>query len=231
MNISILIFIATIVTGQLVLSIRSLSKKTAKQDRGAEILIDTCALIDGRILDLAKTGFLTGTLVVPQFVVAELQGLADGGNNLKRQRARYGLDMIQQLQSPRSRATVEIAREPVDSQTEVDDKLVELAKSRNAYLYTTDYNLNKVAEIEGITVLNVNELSQLLRPNYLPGESGEVKIVQKGQGKGQGVGYLEDGTMVVVDNASRYIGKSISVEFDRHLQTDSGRMMFAKRKA
>ncbi len=165
-------------------------------------------------------------LIVPQFVIAELQGLADGRDRLKRERARHGLDMIKELQN-NPNVTVEIVDDPVHSQTEVDDKLIKLAKDRSAALYTTDYNLNKVAEIEGVTVLNVNELAKLLRVTYLPGEKAQIKILQKGSNTSQGVGYLEDGTMVVVEKAGTSIGKTLEVVFERHIQTSAGKMMFA----
>ena len=192
-----------------------------------QVLIDTCALIDGRVLELAKTGFLPRELIVPKFVVTELQMLADGRDGLKRQRARYGLDMIKELQSSK-KTILRVDNRLLNSELEVDDKLVALAKETKALLYTTDYNLNKVAEIEGVTVLNVNELSKLLRPLHLPGETAKIKIVQKGQDRSQGIGYLEDGTMVVVTKAGNKQGKTVSIEFDRHLQTSAGRMMFAK---
>ncbi len=201
--------------------------KTSNSNNQTEVLVDTCALIDGRIIELVKTGFLQQTLVVPQFIVAELQGLADGKDNLKRQRARAGLDMVKELQA-QDKTNIKIIRDKVSSQAEVDDKLVELAKTRNASLYTTDYNLSKVADIEGVSILNVNELSKVLKPVYLPGEVSEVKIIEKGQSKGQGIGYLDDGTMVVVDNAATSLNKKLKVRFEKQLQTSSGKMMFAK---
>jgi len=191
-----------------------------------EVLIDTCALIDARILELAKTGFIPKRLLIPDFVIAELQQMADGRDSLKRQRARSGLDLVKELQ--RNQTTeVEIVRS-AKSDLEVDDQLVALAKGRRVALYTTDYNLNKVAEIEGVTVLNVNELAGLLRPIHLPGERAEIKIIEKGHDKTQGVGYLEDGTMVVVAKAGGLLNKKIHIEFVRHLQTNAGKMMFAK---
>lgn len=192
-----------------------------------EVLVDTCALIDGRILQLAKTGFIPGEILIPDFVIRELQGLADGRDSLKRQRARDGLDMIKDLQGSQN-VRVTILNDKVESFSEVDDKLIFLAKQRNAALYTTDYNLNKVADIEGVAVLNVNELSQLLRPIILPGEIVNIKLVQKGNEKKQAVGYLEDGTMVVVDDADKKIGKVVKVEIGRSLQTVAGKMMFGR---
>ncbi len=201
-------------------------KKKRPSDSERSMILDTCSLIDGRILDIAKAGFATKRLVVPQFVIAELQYLADNGDSMKRERARFGLDVIRNLQDLR-RTTVVIAREQFPAVKEVDDKLIALAKLHGGMLYTTDYNLNKVAQIEGVTVLNVNELAHALRPQRLPGERIELKITQVGQDKTQGVGYLEDGTMVVVEKAAHMVGQRIQVEFSRMLQTQAGKMMFA----
>jgi uncharacterized protein YacL len=194
--------------------------------QGQTVILDTCALIDGRILAIAKAGFVPHQIVVPQFVIAELQHLADTGDSQKRERARFGLDVVRELQDMR-RCVVNIAREQFNNIQEVDDKLIALAKQYSAMLYTTDYNLNKVAQIEGVTVLNVNELAQALRPPRLPGEQVEIKITQVGQDKTQGVGYLDDGTMVVVEQAGRMVGQRVRVEFSRILQTQAGKMMFA----
>jgi uncharacterized protein YacL len=190
------------------------------------MILDTCALIDGRIIPIAKAGFVPEKLIIPQFVIAELQYLADTGDSQKRERARFGLDVIRDLQDMR-RVVVVLAREQFKNIREVDDKLIALAKQYHAMLYTTDYNLNKVAQIEGVTVLNVNELAQALRPPRLPGERVEIKITQIGQDKTQGVGYLEDGTMVVVEHAAKLLGQRVRVEFSRILQTQAGKMMFA----
>ncbi len=201
-------------------------KRNNESSYGQTVILDTCALIDGRILAIAKAGFVPHQLVVPQFVVAELQHLADTGDSQKRERARFGLDVIREIQDMR-RCVVTIAREQFEGIPQVDDKLIALAKQYGAMLYTTDYNLNKVAQIEGVTVLNVNELAQALRPPRLPGEQVELKITQIGQDKTQGVGYLDDGTMVVVEQASRLVGQRVRVEFSRILQTQAGKMMFA----
>lgn len=201
-------------------------KKRPKSEREQTVILDTCALIDGRILAIAKAGFVPHRLIIPQFVIAELQHLADVGDSQKRERARFGLDVIRELQDMR-RCVVIIARELFKQVKEVDDKLIALAKQYGAMLYTTDYNLNKVAQIEGVTVLNVNELAQALRPPRLPGEQVEIKVTQVGQDKTQGVGYLDDGTMVVVEQAARLLGQRVRVEFSRILQTQAGKMMFA----
>ncbi len=191
------------------------------------VLLDTSALMDGRIVEVVKSGFVPSRLLVPRFVIAELQLLADKADHLKRERARFGLNVIQELQDSRH-ADVAIIGDDIKSESGVDEKLVKLAVKRGARLFTTDYNLLKVAEIEGIAVLNINELTQDLRPTRLPGEQATLKIVGKGQERTQGVGYLEDGTLVVVEKASNLQGKQVEVEFMRNLQTASGRMMFAR---
>lgn len=198
-----------------------------KNDQALQaVILDTSGIIDGRIIEIAKAGFIPQNVVVPQFVIAELQFLADNGDSHKRERARYGLDVIRELQDVR-RITVSIARNKLDYLREVDDKLVALAKQHGAMLYTTDFNLNKVAQIEGIIVLNVNELAQALRPNLLPGERVTIKLTQVGQDKTQGVGYLGDGTMVVVEQAGRLVGQQVQAVCTRILQTQAGKMMFA----
>lgn len=190
------------------------------------VIMDTSAIIDGRILSVAKTGFIPNRLILAQFVLAELQQLADGSNSHKRERARFGMDVIKELQElPNVR--VIINRDKFPNIEEVDDKLVALAKQEKGFLFTTDYNLGKVAEIEGVKVLNVNSLAQSLRPVILPGEILELKVIQKGSERGQGIAYLEDGTMVVVENGAKLVGKKIKVEFSRTLQTVAGKMMFA----
>ena len=202
---------------------------TEKSKRSQQIILDTCALIDGRIIELANSGFLNDTIIVPQFVLAELQHLADGSDTHKRERARFGLEVVQQLQADANLMVIVDNTEFSDIK-EVDDKLVALAQKRKARLYTTDYNLNKVADIKGVQVLNINELAQKLRPLALPGELKTIKIVQKGSSKNQGVGYLEDGTMVVVDNGVKSVGKTVHVEVTRTHQTVAGKMIFAELK-
>ncbi len=192
-------------------------------------LLDSCALIDGRIVELAKLGFMPPQLVVPEFIVAELQLLADGNDSHKRERARFGLEVVQQLQQEPG-VTLKIERHVIPAKT-TDDKLVKLAKKIGADLYTTDFNLNQVASIEGVRVLNVNELSHALRPVALPGEAFEVKVLQAGSNREQGVGYLEDGTMIVIDNARRDIGKKIRVRITRTHQTVAGKMLFAQKES
>jgi uncharacterized protein YacL len=193
---------------------------------GRAIILDSCALIDGRIVEILAAGFAADTLIIPEFILRELQLLADGNDTHKRNRARFGLDIAQKLQSD-GHVTVTIDHEPFPSIKATDDKLIALAQKRRAALYTTDYNLNKVAVLEGVHVLNVNELAQQLRPIMLPGETITIKILQRGSNKQQGVGYMEDGTMVVVDNAARFMGKTISANVDRMHQTMAGKMVFA----
>lgn len=188
-------------------------------------LLDSCALIDGRVVELAKAGFIPYQLAVPEFIVAELQLLADGGDSQKRERARFGLEVVQLLQRE-PEISVYIERTKVQAKT-TDDKLVALAKKINADLFTTDFNLNQVASIEGVRVLNVNELSHALRPVALPGEGFDVLVMQPGSNRDQGVGYMEDGTMIVIDGAKRDIGKTIKVRITRTHQTIAGKMLFA----
>lgn len=195
-----------------------------------QMVIDTSGLIDGRLVDIVQSGFVPQRIIIPQFVVAELQFLADQGDSFKRERARYGLDVVRKLQDMRQTDVV-IRPGMAKGIKEVDDKLVALAKKIGAMLYTTDFNLNQVAEIEGVRVLNVNELAQALRAMHLPGEKSEIKITQAGQDRTQGVGYLEDGTMVVVERAGNKIGQKVQVEFSRMLQTQAGKMMFAQLKS
>jgi uncharacterized protein YacL len=217
---------ATINVAAAIYIIWALGRRTIKKTLSQQIILDTCALIDGRVIEIARTGFISQPIVIPQFVVAEMQFLADHGDSHKRERARFGLDVVRELQEL-AQTEVSIAREQFEQIKEVDDKLIALAKQTGAMLYTTDYNLNKVARIEGVTVLNVNELAHALRPQYLPGEHIEIKITQVGQEPTQGVGYLEDGTMVVVDQAAKRVGQRVQVECSRILQTQAGKMMFA----
>ncbi|HMS30809.1 MAG TPA: hypothetical protein PJ984_00240 [Candidatus Saccharibacteria bacterium] len=195
--------------------------------RQKSVLLDTSAIMDGRIVEVVKSGFVPEQLIIPRFVIAEMQLLADKADHLKRERARFGLQVVQDLQNSRYTDVV-ISGEDIKSETGVDEKLVKLAVKRGALLFTTDYNLLKVAEIEGVRVLNINELAQNLRASNIPGEQAEIKIVGKGQEKTQGIGYLEDGTLVVVEKAASHQGKNLKVEFTRNLQTTAGRMMFAK---
>lgn len=195
---------------------------------GRPIFVDTSVLIDGRITAVARSGFIGDTLVIPRSVIGELQFLADNADHEKRGRARYGLDVVSELQNiPQVR--VEILQDGSKASEGVDERLLKLAKKYRGAVCTIDYNLNKVAVVEDIPVLNVNELAQQLRMAYLPGERLLLELVQKGQDSHQAVGYLPDGTMVVVEHAAKDIGKTIEVECIRSLQTAAGKMLFARK--
>src|SRR5687767_9551421 len=190
-------------------------------------ILDTSVIIDGRIADICETGFLDGTLVVPQFVLKELQQVADSADSLRRNRGRRGLDILQRIQKM---AGVEVIISDADfpSVKEVDLKLIELAKSLQGKIVTNDFNLNKVAQLRGVSVLNINELANSLKPVVLPGETMKVFIIKEGKEYNQGVAYLDDGTMVVVDNARPVIGKTIDVVVTSVLQTTAGKMIFGR---
>jgi len=191
------------------------------------IFVDTSVLIDGRIVSIAQSGFMSRTLYIPRSVVGELQFLADNADSEKRTRARHGLDIINELQALTTVDT-KIFQDGTRAKDGVDNRLLELAKKHNGSICTIDYNLNKVAVVEGIAVLNVNDLAKTLRMAYLPGERTMIEITQKGNDSHQGVGHLSDGTMVVVEQGGQLVGKSIEIEFIRSLQTAAGKMMFAK---
>ncbi|NQU74576.1 MAG: TRAM domain-containing protein [Candidatus Omnitrophica bacterium] len=202
--------------------------KFMRQDQKDEIiLLDTSIIIDGRIVDICSTKFIEGRLVIPRFVLKELQQVADSADALKRNRGRRGLDVLNQLQkSPH--LDVKIEEENFPAITDVDAKLVKLAKVLGAKILTNDYNLNKVAEIQQVTVLNINNLANALKPAVLPSEVLEVKIIKEGKEFNQGVAYLDDGTMIVVDNARHLIGQTVKALVTSVLQTSAGRMIFAK---
>ncbi len=190
-------------------------------------ILDTSVIIDGRILDLVETGFIEGTLVVPRFILRELQYIADSPDPIRRNRGRRGLEILQKMQK---KGSVEVAIMEVDypDVKEVDLKLIELAKQIGGKIITNDYNLNKVAQIHNVRVLNINELATALKPVVLPGETMSVYILKEGKEYNQGVAYLEDGTMVVVDNARKMIGKNIEITVTSVLQTSMGKMIFGK---
>jgi uncharacterized protein YacL len=190
-------------------------------------VIDTSAVIDGRIADIAETGFLEGALIIPEFVLRELQMVADSSDSSKRQRGRRGLDVLQRMRG-NAQITVQITEEDYPHIKEVDLKLIELAKQMEAKIVTTDFNLNKVAQVRGVSVLNINDLANSLRPVVLPGEKMRVVIMKEGKEFDQGVGYLDDGTMVVVDHARRLIGRSVEIAVTSVLQTASGKMIFGR---
>ncbi len=203
-----------------------LFSKTSEQRELYKVL-DTSVIIDGRIADVCETGFVDGTLIVPQFVLRELQRVADSPDSLKRNRGKRGFDVLQRLQRI-SKATVKIDDLDFPQIGEVDRKLIEVAKVLGGKVLTNDYNLNKVAELSGVAVLNINELANSLRPVVLPGELMQVRVLKEGKEAGQGVGYLDDGTMVVVDQGKRHLGQSVDVTVTSVLQTTAGRMIFTR---
>lgn len=191
------------------------------------ILVDTSAIIDGRIADIARTGFIPGRLLIPRFVLNELQYVSDSADNLRRQRGRRGMEVLSELQKDPA-IPVTITDIDVEGVREVDERLIVLARQMSCPILTNDYNLNRVAELQGVSILNINELANAVKAILLPGESLDMKIIQEGKEYGQGVGYMEDGTMVVVENGHKYIGKSIQITVTKVLQTAAGRMIFAK---
>ena len=198
-----------------------------KQSRKSFKILDTSVIIDGRIADIAETGFLDGVIVAPQFVLRELQLVADSADSLKRNRGRRGLDILQRLQKIAS-VQIQIVEDDFPAVREVDLKLIELAKLYEGKIITNDFNLNKVAQLQGVAVLNINELANSLKPIVLPGETMKVFILKEGKEYNQGVAYLDDGTMVVVDNARKMIGKTIDISVTSVLQTTAGKMIFGK---
>ncbi len=190
-------------------------------------VLDTSVIIDGRVADICKTGFLEGTLVVPHFVLRELQQIADSADSAKRNRGRRGLDVLEKIKSVPG-VTVQIVEKDYPDVKEVDLKLIELAKELTAKIVTNDFNLNKVSQLRGVEVLNINELANALKPVVLPGEMMKVFILKEGKEYNQGVAYLDDGTMVVVDNARRMIGKTIATQVTSVLQTTAGKMIFGR---
>lgn len=206
-------------------------KPKDKTSDGAQYkILDTSVIIDGRIADICSSGFIEGTLVIPVFVLEELQHIADSSDLLKRTRGRRGLDILNRIQKEMG-MYVKIDNRDFEDITEVDSKLVKLGQVLNAKVITNDYNLNKVAELQGVPVLNINELSNAVKPVVLPGEDMIVHVVKDGKEFGQGVAYLDDGTMIVVDGGKKHIGETIDVLVTSVLQTAAGRMIFAKPKA
>jgi len=201
-----------------------------KLDENQDVkLLDTSTIIDGRIADICETGFVQGTFVIPQFVLYEMQHIADHQDPVKRTRGRRGLDVLHRLQK-QTFVKVKIVDYDFPKLKDVDTKLIALAKRLGGKIITNDYNLNKVAELQGIEVLNMNQLATSLRPAMLPGEQMNIKILREGKEYGQGIGYLDDGTMVVVDDAKKNLGKAVDIVVTSVLQTTSGRMIFAKLK-
>ena len=202
-------------------------EKPGEQGVARTILLDTSVIIDGRIADIVQTGFLAGTLLIPRFVLNELQYIADSPDNLRRQRGRRGMEVLSRLQKD-TMVPVRISDIDVEGVREVDDKLVILARQLRCPILTNDYNLNRVAELQGVVVMNVNELANAVKLVLLPGETLGVNIIQEGREAGQGVGYLDDGTMVVVEDGREFLNQEVTVVVTKVLQTAAGRMIFAR---
>ena len=202
-------------------------KDHSKQDSFVGKLLDTSAIIDGRIAEICSTGFLEGPLLVPVFVLEELQLIADSSDMLKRNKGRRGLDILKQMQEDNF-VEVRIINDDFDDVQGVDSKLVRLGRSIHAQIVTDDYNLNKVAALQGVVVLNINDLANALKPARIPGEEMDVLVVKAGKENNQGVGYLNDGTMIVVENGQQYIGSTVHCVVTSVLQTSAGRMIFVK---
>jgi uncharacterized protein YacL len=194
---------------------------------GPLIVVDTSVLIDGRIAEIVESGFVYGTLVVPRFVLEELQHIADSSDALRRNRGRRGLEILARMQRD-TRTPVEIVEDEAPGIAEVDAKLVEMAKQRSRVILTNDFNLNRVAELQGVRVMNINSLANAVKPAVLPGEELRVRVIQEGKEAGQGVGFLDDGTMIVVEGGARLIDKDVDLTVTRVLQTVAGRMIFAQ---
>lgn len=192
-------------------------------------ILDTSVIIDGRIADIAETGFVEGTFMVPKFILEELQYIADSADDLRRTRGRRGLDILKRLQQQNS-LRVEFTEDDVPTAAGADSKLVALALKLRAKIITNDFNLHKVAELQGLEVLNINQLANAMKPAVLPGETLHVQILREGKSQGQGIAYLDDGTMVVIENARRFIGKEMEVSVTSVLQTTAGRMIFSEIK-
>lgn len=197
------------------------------KNKEIEIMVDTSVLIDGRLSDIAATGFLPGRLVVPKFILLELQNIADSDDRLRRSKGRRGLETLEELKKHHGLKVEPTPDFLKDDRSPVDEKLIKTAKQAGAYVITNDFNLNKVAKVDGVRVLNINELSQSLRPVLIPGEEMDLEIIQSGKEQGQGVGYLTDGTMIVVEKGDKLVGKTVTVEIKRVLQTTAGKMYFA----
>lgn len=237
---TVLPFVSTIIFGYLGIAVMTIRQRDIMNLLGGRlpfretgfrrdnyVLLDTSVIIDGRIADISRTGFIRGTMLIPRFVLNELQHIADSPDMLRRNRGRRGLEMLNKLQKE-SVVPIRIHDIDVEEAQEVDDKLVMLAKELRCPIITNDYNLNRVAELQGVPVLNINELANAVKPIFLPGEPMRLRIIQEGRELGQGVGYLDDGTMVVVENGRRYIGSTIDVVVTKVLQTAQGRMIFAR---
>ncbi len=211
----------------------SASKQRSQQQRVAAAetkILDTSVIIDGRIADVAEAGFITGPMIVPKFIIKELQHIADSSEPIKRVRGRRGLDVLKRMQKDIPNVSIKITNHDFPNIKEADLKLVELARRLRGIIITNDFNLNKVAGLQNVKVLNLNQLSNALKPVVLPGETMHIHVVKEGKEENQGVGYLEDGTMVVVDDARKFLGDEIDVSVTSVLQTPTGRMIFSRVK-
>ena len=207
--------------------VRRPAPEAAVREGEPRIVVDTSVLIDGRIAEIVESGFIYGTLIVPRFVLEELQHIADSSDALRRNRGRRGLEILARMQRE-ARTPVEVVEDEAPGIAEVDAKLVELAKRRSRVVLTNDFNLNRVAELQGVRVMNINSLANAVKPAVLPGEELRVRVIQEGKEPGQGVGFLDDGTMVVVEGGARLIDSDVEVNVTRVLQTVAGRMIFAQ---
>lgn len=210
-------------------NVKKTNKEKLKDIRSIPKILDTSVIIDGRIADICKTGFIEGPLVIPEFVLEELQHIADSSDGLKRNRGRRGLDILHRIQKELDIEII-IHDKKFEETFEVDSKLLKLTQLLNGRIITNDYNLNKVAEVQGISVLNINELANAVKPVVLPGEEMNVQVVKDGKESGQGLAYLDDGTMIVIESGHKYIGDNITVLVTSVLQTSAGKMIFAKPK-
>ena len=217
-----------IVAAQAVGFLRRADEERAQARSGdPRIVVDTSAIIDGRIAEIVESGFIYCTLVVPRFVLDELQHIADSSDTLRRNRGRRGLEILARMQKDPT-TPVEIVEADIPDESEVDAKLVALARSRSRVILTNDFNLNRVAELQGVRVMNINSLANVVKPAVLPGEELRVRVIQEGKEAGQGVGFLDDGTMIVIEGGARHIDKDLDVSVTRVLQTVAGRMIFAQ---
>jgi uncharacterized protein YacL len=207
-------------------SLKVIRHMRRKQSITSKVLV-TSVIIDGRVGDLLRTGFLEGEILIPEFVLSELQNIADSSNSLRRRKGRRGLEILRELMQDDSLETRVFPRD-YPAIREVDRKLIRLAKEESGVLLTTDYNLNRVAQVEGVKILNINELANAVKPRFIPGEEISVQVIDRGEEIGQGVGYLDDGTMVVVENGRRHIGRTIKATVKSTLQTEAGRMLFVE---
>ncbi len=202
--------------------------KLKRQSQREEIIVvDTSSIIDGRILDIVKTGFVEAKLTIPRFVLNELQALADSTDHMKRQKGKRGIEILHSLKKEPN-IEVEVSDHNVESVKSVDEKIIKLAQTLDAEVLTTDYNLNRIAQLQGVKVLNINDLANALKPTFIAGKKFSLKLIKEGKEHNQAVGYLEDGTMVVVENARRLVGKTVNIEVTSILQSSSGRIIFTK---